>query len=243
MKDFLRDLIKHTSGLGFLETVKITCEDGMTLIDGVSDDKAVVLRAVTHQPVDGFDGIFGIPNISKLNAILNLEPYAENEVIELKSKEVDGVKIPTNVHFENSDGTFQNDHRFMNTEVILEKLRKSKFNEPSEYDIIFEPLIESIKLMGFQASISDEEVFSPRVDKEGLTFLFGDHSTHAGEFLFHPKAKGKMSNGYSWFVSNVLPILKLSGKTTMQFSDRGLLKITVDSGLCTYNYIVPAVKR
>jgi len=156
---------------------------------------------------------------------------------------VNGVSVPSNVHFENSDGTFKNDHRFMATEVILEKLRKSKFKEPSDYEVVISPMVESIKLMGYQSAISDEEVFSPRSDDDGLTFMFGDHSTHAGEFLFHPKAKGKLTHSWSWFVNHVLPVLKLSGKTTMNFSDKGLLKITVDSGMAEYNYILPAVKR
>lgn len=238
MKDILLDLVAHTMPIG-LETVKFMCEDEI-LINGITDDKTIMLRAVVHSQVDGFEGVFGIPNLSKLNAILHLEPYQQNEIIELQHKD-DGT--PSDVHFENSEGTFKNDHRFMSTADVTEKLKSLKLKREPEYDINITPSLQSITLLGYQSGISDEEVFSVKTDGRNLKFYFGDHSTHAGEFVFASDVDGKMTGSCYWFVNRVLPILKLDGKTAMSFSDQGMLKIVVDSGLAEYEYLLPATRR
>lgn len=239
IKDCLSDLIKHTLPVG-IETVKYTCEDGNVLMGGLTDDKTIIINSITHKDVDGFNGIFGINNISKLSALLNLEPYQENGVLELHHKE-DGT--PTNIHFENSEGTFKNDHRFMSTADITEKLKSTKLKKIPEYVIEIEPPLMSITMLGYQAGISDEEVFTVKTEDKNLKFFFGDHSTHAGEFVFASDVVGKMSGKWMWFVGRVLPILKLGGEQTMYFSDEGMLKITVDSGLALYEYMLPGTQR
>jgi hypothetical protein len=75
-----------------------------------------------------------------------------------------------------------------------------------------------------------------------LIFSFGDASTHAGEFVFAEGITGKSKNQMSWPVAQVQSILKIAdvNNTTMSFSDEGALQITLDSGLATYKYILPA---
>ena len=239
MKDILLDLVKHSMPIG-LETVKFECDEDNVKIGGITDDHTIMVRAETHNPVDGFAGVFGIPNLSKLNAILHLEPYQQNEVIQLQHKD-DGT--PSNVHFENAEGTFKNDHRFMSTVDITEKLKKLKFKKEPVFTVHVTPLLDSIAMLGYQAGISDEEVFSVKIENKNLKFYFGDHSTHAGEFIFAADVDGKMSGNCYWFVNRVLPILKLDGKTEMHFDDSGMLKIVVDSGLVEYEYSLPATRR
>jgi hypothetical protein len=44
-------------------------------------------------------------------------------------------------------------------------------------------------------------------------------------------------------VKEVMSILALSGDKTMRISDDGAAKITVDSGVAVYNYILPAQSK
>ena len=73
MKDILLDLTSHVYDLGFLDAVKITGTDQSTIVDAVSEDRNVVLKAKFHTPVADFvDGLFGMPNLGRLKSILNL---------------------------------------------------------------------------------------------------------------------------------------------------------------------------
>jgi hypothetical protein len=74
-------------------------------------------------------------------------------------------------------------------------------------------------------------------------FSFGDASTHSGEFVFQNAVKGKLAHTWSWPVAQVQAILSLSGTSTMSISDQGAMKISVDSGLAKYDYILPAQSK
>ena len=76
-----------------------------------------------------------------------------------------------------------------------------------------------------------------------LVFYFGDHSTHAGSFDFAKGIAGELKHSWSWPVAQVQSILGLDGKLTMKISDQGAMQITVDSGMATYNYILPAQSK
>jgi hypothetical protein len=76
-----------------------------------------------------------------------------------------------------------------------------------------------------------------------LKFFFGDHSTHAGNFVFHPGVTGTLKRTWSWPIKTVIGILDLTGDKTFRISDDGAAQITVDSGLAVYNYILPAQSK
>ena len=47
IKDILTDIVAHTHALGFINTIKVTTEDGETVIDSISEDKNVIINAKT----------------------------------------------------------------------------------------------------------------------------------------------------------------------------------------------------
>jgi hypothetical protein len=73
--------------------------------------------------------------------------------------------------------------------------------------------------------------------------MFGDHSTHSGSFVFEAGVKGQLKRAWSWPVSTVISILSLTGDKVMKISDDGAAMITVNSGVATYNYILPAQSK
>jgi hypothetical protein len=46
-----------------------------------------------------------------------------------------------------------------------------------------------------------------------------------------------------WPVKEIIGILDLVGDKTVRISDQGAVEITVDSGLATYVYLLPAQKK
>ena len=108
----------------------------------------------------------------------------------------------------------------------------------------FEPTVASIQRLRMQAQANAEEPnFQVKTDSGDLKFYFGDHSTHAGNFVFQAGVTGQLKRAWSYPVLPVMNIMALTGDKTMRISDDGAAKITVDSGLAVYNYILPAQSK
>ena len=243
MKNFLQDLVAHTHSLGFLPLVKVSATDKETSIESMAEDRSVIVNAKTHNPVDDFEGVFGMPNLSKLDLHLKCPEYKENAKIKVVKQQRNGEEIPTGLHFVNAAGDFENDYRFMNSDIINEKLKSVKF-KGAKWDIEFQPSMASIQRLKFQANAhSEENVFQVKTEGNDLVFSFGDASTHAGSFVFQAGIDGKLRQTWSWPVNQVQSILNLNGDITMRIADAGALNITVDSGIATYDYILPAQSK
>ena len=242
MKDILQDVVAHTHALGFLSLVKVSNDEG-TQIDSMAEDRSVILSAETATPVSEFVGTFGMPNLDKLALHLKNPEYKDNAKIEVVQAERNGEMIPTHIHFENAAGDFQNDYRFMNKAIIEEKLKTVKFKGAS-WAVEFAPSMASIARMKLMsAAHSEEPTFNVKTVDGNLVFSFGDASTHAGEFVFQHGVEGTLAHTWSWPVAQVQAILGLDGDATMSISDQGAMKISVNSGMATYDYILPAQSK
>jgi hypothetical protein len=240
MKDILQDIVAHTHSLGFLSIVKVTGGDETT-IDSMADDRSVIMSATSNHSIA--DGTFGMPNLDKLALHLKNPEYQKDAKIDVVQAERNGETIPTHIHFENATGDFQNDYRFMNKAIIEEKLKTVKF-KGAQWNVVFEPSMAAISRMKLMsAAHSEEPTFNVTTKDSNLVFSFGDASTHAGEFDFAKGVEGTLQHTWSWPVAAVQAVLNLSGDITMSISDQGAMMITVDSGIGTYNYILPAQSK
>jgi hypothetical protein len=240
MKDYLLDLVEHTYDLGCIDLVKITGTDTETAIFGVAEDRSVVVEGKFTNPVPEFMGLFGMPNLSKLKILLNLGEYKENATLSLTRKDTGA---PDGINFVNATGDFKNNYRFMASEIVTEKAKTVKFKGVN-WNIEFEPTVAAIQRLKMQASANaDELTFQAKTENGDLKFFFGDHSTHAGNFVFHPGVQGQLKRAWSWPVKQVISILDLTGDKTFRISDDGAAQITVDSGIAVYNYILPAQSK
>ena len=240
MKDHLQDIVQHTHSLGIIDLVKVVGTDSQTIIEAVSEERSAIVQAQFHNPVPEFVGTFGMPNLGKLNTILNIPEYKEDAKLSITKKD-DGA--PNGVHFENKAGDFKNDYRFMSAEIVNDKLKTVKF-KGVKWGVEIEPSVAAIQRLRFQAQANSEETtFIAKVENGNLVFYFGDHSSHAGNFVFAHDVAGSLNKAWSWPVSAVISILSLAGDKTIRFSDEGAAQITVDSGLAVYNYILPAQQK
>ena len=243
MKDYLLDIVKHTYSLGFISLVKVTGTDETTTIEGLAEDRSVILQATTKKPVADFMGTFGMPNLDKLGVILRIPEYAENANISINTQERNGEQVPVGIAFSNASGDFKNDYRFMASEIINEKLKTVKMRAVN-WGIDFEPTVASIQRFKFMISANSEETtFIAKTEGGHLKFYFGDHSTHAGNFVFQADVSGSVTKGWAWPVEQVSKILSLGGDTQFKLSDDGVAEIVVDSGLAEYHYLLPAQSK
>ena len=242
MIDILKDIVKHTHGLGFLDLVKITGTSDETTIDSMAEDRSVILQGSFHKPQTEMDGTFGMPQLGKLDIHLKCPEYKDKAKISVLKGTRNGTEVPTGIHFENEKGDFKNDYRFMNAEIINEKLKTVKF-KGVKWDVEIEPTVASVQRFNFQSIANTEHnSFVVRTEENNLVFTFGDQASHGGEFVFASDVKGTLNKGWSWPVAQVLQILKLSdsAKVTLHFSNEGAMMVSVDSGLGKYQYIIPA---
>lgn len=240
MKDHLLDLVEHTHDLGCIDLVKITGTDKDTAIFGIAEDRNVIVEGTFAGPVADFIGLFGMPNLSKLKILLNLGEYKENATLSLTRKDTG---VLDGINFVNAAGDFKNNYRFMAAEIVTEKAKTAKMR-PVTWNVEFEPTVAAIQRLKMQAQANAEEPnFQAKTENGELKFFFGDHSTHAGNFVFQAGVTGQLKRAWSWPVATVISILNLTGDKTFKLSDDGVAMITVDSGLAVYNYLLPAQSK
>ena len=240
MKDYLLDLVQHTYDLGCIELVKIISTDKDTQIVALAEDQSVVVLGNFHNPVPDFIGTFGMPNLSKLKTLLNLQEYRENAKLAITHR---STNEPDGISFENQAGDFRNNYRFMAATIVQEKLKTPKF-QGVNWHITFEPTNAAIQRLKWQMAANVEEPsFTAKTDGADLKFSFGDHSSHSGNFVFHTNVQGQLKRAWAWPAKQFASIMDLVGDKTVQISDDGAAQITVDSGLAVYKYILPALSK
>jgi hypothetical protein len=125
MIDHLKDIVQHTYGLGVITMLKVTGDANSTAINAFDQaTKTVVLNAEFKAPIAEFVGVFGMPNLDRLNTILNIPEYKEGAKISVTSqKDPEGTDVPASVSFENKTGDFN----FLQT-CSLQAMHKFNFD-------------------------------------------------------------------------------------------------------------------
>jgi len=248
MKDIILDIVKHTAGLGFIESAKVTSDDKATIIEAMDPDRTVILNATTHSNISEFNGEFGLGNLSFLNGVLGLNNYQEAETdIQVKTRNMNGEEVPESLTFEDQYGN-TDQYRFMSKEIVNQQLRTVKFKGAS-WDVTVTPTKPKVSELAQVATIygTVEPTFSASTDNKNLVFTLGtaDGSGHFGKRIFANNVEGTLTQTWSWPLNQVISILKLgmSGNCIMKLSDKGALQITIDSGLANYDYILPAMSK
>ena len=239
-KDYLNDIVKNTLPIG-VELVKITGTDTATSIAAFTPDVSVIVNGKLNTPCPEFKGIFGLPQLGKLNTLLSIPEYKENTAkVKVISSERNGETNPSDLLLENESGDFKNSYRFQDKVLVQEKVKDAEFKGVT-WNVEFEPTIVNIQRFKYQQSANSEEVvFKVKTDGSNLVVYFGDRANLSGEFVFQSNVTGTLSKMWAWPIAPVLAILGLTGTKVLKISDMGALQITVDTGLVTYNYILPA---
>jgi hypothetical protein len=243
MKDYLKDLIDHTLGLGTIELIKVTGTDTETAINAVAENKSVIISGIFKDPIADFIGVFGMPNLNKLKTIIGFDDYDEKSKINVIRTQRDGVDVPSTIHFETKTGDFINDYRLMLKSVVDEKVKSVSF-KGAKWNVEFEPTVAGIQRLKKQSQAnSEEEHFIFKTDGSDLKVYLGDASTHSGNFVFNTPVTGTLAGTHRWPVKEFLAIMDLVGDKKVKISEQGATEITVDSGIATYVYLLPANKK
>jgi hypothetical protein len=243
MKDHLQDIISHTLNLGVIDLIKIVGTDKETAVSALAEDRSVIITGKFKNPHAEFIGTFGMPNLAKLKTILGFDEYDENATIAMTRVTKDEVEVPSSVHFETKTGDFVNDYRLMAQSIVEEKIKPVKF-AGATWNVEFEPKVASVQRLKKQATANSEETtFVTKTDGNDLKIFFGDAATHSGNFVFESGVQGQLQRQWAWPVRQFLSIMDLMGDKRVYISDQGAMRITVDSGVAEYEYLLPAQQR
>ena len=244
-RDIVQDVVKHTAGLGFITSVKVTGTDESTTLDAMDADRTVILQAKLHNTVTEFNGEFGLGNLGFLAGVSALQNYqAEDATVDVVSRERNGVQVPDHLMFKDKDGN-TDQYRFMSKEIIEQTLQTVKF-KGVEWDVSFEPTKAKVAELQAVAGIYGgiEPNFTVKTVDGNLVITVGAaDGSFTGKRTFAMNVNGEITEGYAWPLNQVLAILKLgmSGACVMQISKKGAFMISVDSGIGKYDYILPAL--
>lgn len=264
MLNYLRDLVKHTTGLD-VDVLKLTGDDdGNIKIEGMDTDKSVVLKGTFNKELPELHGVCGLSNLTWLSGYVNLyqeitdtvsiEREARTFSIEVKDedgstlKESDGSTVYEEIeeeaiiefHFSRPTPKMKNIYRVVDRRMIPEQYNFLG----ADWDVIVKPTKQAIDMLAQQAAIGFESLFGVRTEDGVLFLTFGD-SSQMGEIEFANNVDGELTRPWVWDIAKVLTILKFADKAdcTMSFLDKGALQITLETGLGIYNFIMPAKAR
>jgi len=244
-RDIVQDIVKHTAGLGFITSVKVTGTDESTTLDAMDADRTVILQAKLHNTVEEFNGEFGLGNLGFLAGVTALSNYqADDSTVEVVARDRNGVSSPDHLMFKDVDGN-TDQYRFMSKEIIEQTLQTVKF-KGVEWDVTLEPTKAKVNELQQVAGIYGgiEPNFTVKTEGTDLIVTVGAaDGSFTGKRTFAQNVNGEITEGYAWPLAQVLAILKLgmSGTCVMQISKKGALMISVDSGIGKYDYILPAL--
>jgi hypothetical protein len=240
MKDQLNDLISHTQQLGFIDTLKVVGTATATTITANAEDRSVIVSGKFKGPNAEFIGTFGMPNLGKLKTILSFDDYDEHATINMTRQMRNEEDCPVAIHFETKNKDFVNDYRLMTREIAEEKVKAVKF-AGATWNVEFEPKVVNIQRLKKQTSANAESpTFVTKTDGTNLKIHFGDVSSHSANFVFESGIQGSLQRAWAWPVKQFLAIMDLAGDKKIYISDQGAMKITVDSGIADYEYLLPA---
>jgi hypothetical protein len=244
--DSLKDIVKHTSNLGFIDMVKIVGTASDAKIEAIDADKTVVIFGDMYQPIADIDTTVGLSRIGVLKGYIDFPLFSGGKSDVSIVKEMRGAdNVPTEIKFDSGSGHLSN-YRFMSESMINEQIKVPPF-KGATWNLTIVPEKKKItELSYFQGVLGGfEKRFVVSVDKGTLNFNVGTGPTDRTTVPFADNVTGTLKHQWSWPLTQVLGILKLSetaSTTTMYFSDMGALKIDIDSGIGKYSYILPAGK-
>lgn len=241
--DELKDILAQTHGLGFIDMMKIESSATETKISAIDDAKTVVINGTLKTPLTELDGTVGLSRMAVLQGYLKFPPFAvDKATVGITTTNRDGEDIPTEVSFSSPDG-HASSYRFMHRDVIDEQIQVPNF-KGATWDVVITNTDSLMKDLGYFNGVlgSFEPVFTAKTDGTDLNFYIGSGATDRATV---PVAKGVSGtlNGATWRLVETLAILKLASKAddcTLSFSNKGVLKIEMETALGTYEYLLPA---
>jgi hypothetical protein len=243
LKDILNDIVRHTSGVGFIDVVKLTGEEGKVSIESMDNDRNVVIQGVLKDGIDELEGTVGLTRMQVLDRYLNYDGFGDDSIT-LKTQQMGDSVIPTEVSF--SCGRSKSSYRFMAESMVNDVLKVPQFKGVN-WDVEIKPGIKSLKdLQYFSGALGKQEpLFTVSTEDGNLVFSLGSTTSDRASVTVADDVNGELKSAWKYPIHHVLAVLKLmedGNDCTLRLSDMGAMQLELNSGLGTYKYTLSARK-
>lgn len=245
MKDIILDILRYTANTGFFDYIKIVGDDQKTQILASDSSQSIIVNAETKKAIPEFIGTFGLGNLRYLQGVAHLDVFKEEgSEVTVQYKDRNGTEIAELIEYANRNGT-RITYRLMHESTIP----SVPVFRGTEWDLIIKPTREKISEFSQLATLHAEieEQFIAKTVGNDLVFYIGEEgaSTHKARFTFHYNVDGNINIGMKWQINHALAALRLSesGDSVVKFSNKGVICVTIDSGLAVYNIILLASQK
>ncbi len=251
MRETFQDIVRHTGGLGFIDTVKITGTDDKTIIEAMDNDRTVIVKGELTTVEPALKGEFGLSQLGLLQGLVTSALYKGDGVtVDIKRRDRGGVDTPEEIVFNNKNTKSNAAYRLMSKDLIPDQAKFLGTNWDVEVDPTASKLKELQALAGLYSTFENFFMVKTVKNEEGkneLRFYIGDEgsSMHRAYLTIADDVSGDLGGDLHWGIDPVLKILKLGADENLklQFSSRGALQITMASGVAEYKFILPARKK
>lgn len=245
IKDYILDLTKYVIAPGFFDKIKITADKKAIAIEALEKEKEVVLKGSFSKPLPELDGEFGLSNLSLLGHIASDSEFnSKDSTVSIAYDTKNGEKVPTELEYVNKSKSYIN-YRFMSKQLIPDQ---PKFMEP-QWDVVIKPSKSNIQQFAWASSGlgAYEQYFIPKIQDGSLKFFIGEDggANQRGGVVFATDLSEKFASQHKWKITQVMSVLKLSetADCEMAFSSKGVIQITLNTGVGSYRYVFPAKVR
>lgn len=241
MREILSDVLKQVHGLA--SVVKVTGSNEQTRFQAVDDKKTLVIDGIAKAAITGFEGEFGLSNLSLLQGLLDFASYRTDESsLNIKRRDWKGSTTVEQIEFRDAKGLGA-DFRCMAPEAVPDQATLTKIS----WDIEFVP--DRGKLAEFQKLVTlckeVDENFTLKVEDGNLVFTIGTASaaTHRASMAFHEVGAKSLRAPLQFNSAQFLKLLSVGGtEGTLAISDRGLLSVSCETEHGSYRYYLRAVR-
>lgn len=245
LSEVLTDILAQTHGLGFIEMMKIESSAAETTIAAINDDKSVVAFGKLNTPLTELEGVVGLSRMAVLQGYLKYPHFiGDGATIEIKTTQRDGNEIPTEINFSCDDG-HESSYRFMHKDVVEEQVKVPPF-KGATWDVVITGTDEIMKDLSYFNGVlgAFEPTFTVKTDgNNDLNFYIGSGPTDRATVPVAKAVNGSLTGNLTWPLVETLAILKLASKAddcTISFSNKGVMKIEMETGIGSYEYLLPA---
>lgn len=236
MINTLKDIVGHTLPVG-LQTLRVDTTETGANIAGMATDRSLYVSGVVVGKPEGMEGVFGVPNLQRLNTILQFEEYREEAVVTAQSTDSN----TTSINFNNSTNEFKNNYRLMSRNVVEDTIKVPKIRD-MKWDVTVSPAVVNIERFRRQASIYGDGLVGVETRDGCLIMSFGDPAHSTGEIVFAHEVSGELKKT-NWPVRVIASVLDTVGDKVIRFAQIGAAEVSVDSGSSKWVYVVPASNR
>jgi len=245
LSEVLTDILAQTHGLGFIEMMKIDSSATETTIAAINDDKSVVVFGKLNSPLTELEGVVGLSRMAVLQGYLKYPHFVgDDATIEIKTTQRDGSEIPTEIYF-SANGGHESSYRFMHKDVVEEQVKVPPFRGAT-WDVVITGTDEIMKDLSYFNGVlgAFEPTFTVKTDvNNDLNFYIGSGPTDRATVPVAKAVNGTLTGNLTWPLVETLAILKLASKADdciISFSNKGVMKIEMETGLGSYEYLLPA---